>query len=152
MSEFEKQYLNIMADIIHNGVKTKNRTGEDSYTTWGQTLKFDLADGFPIITTRKVPLRIAFEETWFFLRGETDTKKLEEKNINIWKGNTTREFLDKRGLDYLPEGHMGKGYSFQWRNFGGDYDCYDHPTSKYDYKNIDKYGVDQVANLLQGLK
>jgi thymidylate synthase len=53
----------------------------------------------------------------FFLRGETNTKLLEEKNINIWKGNTTREFLDNRGLNYLPEGDMGRGYGFTWRKW-----------------------------------
>lgn len=145
MSDFEKQYINIMSDIINNGVRVKNRTGVDSYTTWGQTLKIDLSKGFPLITTRKVPLRIAFEETWFFLRGETDTKKLEEKKINIWKGNTSREFLDGRGLTHLPEGHLGKTYGFQMRNFGGDYSV----DSIYD---LDWKGVDQVSNLLKGLK
>lgn len=160
MNNFERQYLNIMKDILENGTRVPNRTGIDTLTTWGQMMKIDLSEGFPIATTRKTTLRIAFEETWFFLRGETDTKKLEEKKINIWKGNTTREFLDGRGLDYLPEGHMGKGYSFAWRNFGGDYETTtEYPTDftspviqHRDYSKLDMLGVDQVTNLLEGLK
>ncbi|QDJ96537.1 thymidylate synthase [Xanthomonas phage Xoo-sp13] len=161
MSNFEQQYLDVMRNILSNGVNVPTRTGIDALTTWGQTIRADLSEGFPIVTTRKTSLKIAFEETWFFLRGETDTKKLEEKKINIWKGNTTREFLDNVGLDYLPEGHMGKGYSFQWRNFGGDY----KDTTKYhsdyrgtypvidtDYSENDDTGVDQLVNLLNGLK
>ena len=85
---------------------------------FGESMKFDLSDGFPIITTRKIPLRIAFEETMFFLRGETDTKKLEEKKINIWKGNTSREFLDNIGHEAWAEGEIGPGsYGALWRGF-----------------------------------
>ena len=62
---------------------------------------------------------------------------LEEKNVNIWKGNTSREFLDSRGLTHLPEGDMGKGYGFQWRSFGQD---------------GWHQGVDQISNLLMELK
>lgn len=146
MNNFENQYLAIMKDILENGIDKPDRTGIGSRSTWGQTIRVNLSEGFPMITTRKVNLRIAFEETWFFLRGETDTKKLEEKKINIWKGNTTREFLDNRSLNYLPEGHMGKGYGFQWRNFGGDY------ANKADYSIGYLNGVDQIKNLLDGLK
>ena len=59
------------------------------------------------------------EEILFFIRGETNSKLLETKGVNIWKGNTSREFLDKRGLKSLPEGSIGKGYGYQWRNFDG---------------------------------
>lgn len=151
---FELQYLGIMGDILKNGQREANRTGIDTLATWGQTIKADLSKGFPIITTRKTSLRIAFEETWFFLRGETDTKKLEDKKIGIWTGNTSREFLDNVGLYYLPEGHMGKGYSFQWRNFGGDYVNDVNPQTFVSTPNYTKSegGVDQIANLLEGMK
>ena len=160
-NNYELQYLSIMRDIVRNGVDKPDRTGVGSRTTWHQTMRINLAEGFPILTTRKLAFRIAFEETWFFLRGETDTKKLEEKKINIWKGNTSREYLDKVGLDYLPEGHMGKGYSFQWRNFGGDY--LDDETFSSDFRGtygnndqtflkLDNTGVDQIKMLFAGLK
>lgn len=129
-------YLQLISDILSNGIDRPDRTGIGSRSLWGGCLRFDLSSGFPIITTRKVAFRIAFEETMFFLRGDTDTKSLEQKSINIWKNNTTRQFLDNRGLYDLPEGNMGKGYGFQWRNFGG--------TS---YAN----GVDQLLELVNGL-
>jgi len=119
MNNFDYQYLSVMRRILDTGVDRPDRTGIGSRAIWGAMVDVDLADGFPIVTTRKTAFRIAFEETWFFLRGETDTKKLEEKKINIWKGNTTREFLDKMGLTNLPEGSVGASYSHQWRNFGG---------------------------------
>lgn len=163
MNNYENQYLSIMKDILENGIDRPDRTGIGSRATWHQSMRINLNEGFPILTTRQIALRIAFEETWFFLRGETDTKKLEEKKINIWKGNTSREFLDKVGLEYLPEGHMGKGYSFQWRNFGGQYqyictekhtrDGYRYDDIDIDYKNyLPDSGVDQIKNLFEGLK
>lgn len=132
--------LDLMADINKNGVDKDDRTGIGSRAVFGRLLRWHLPDGFPIITTRKVALRIAFEETMFFLRGHSQTKLLEEKKINIWKGNTSREFLDNRGLHHLPEGDMGRGYAVQWR----------------DWRSIDRLGAthhtDQVVNLLSGIK
>lgn len=163
MSTFETQYLGVMKNILDTGIMVPNRTGKDALTTWGQSMTIPLDEGFPIVTTRKTTLRIAAEEQWSFLRGETDTKKLEAKNINIWKGNTTREFLDSRGLTYLPEGHLGKGYGFQWRNFGGDYVKNTETWSdeaggsrtffkNYDYTKNDGEGVDQLVNLIEGMQ
>ena len=133
--------MELMKDVMTNGVDKNDRTGIGSRAVFGRMLRWDLAQGFPIITTRKVPLRIAFEETMFFLRGQSDTKILEEKNINIWKGNTSREFLDNRGLTYLEEGNMGRGYGVQWRDWRGiDSDEYTHVY------------VDQIRDLLKGIQ
>lgn len=158
MNNFDEQYKIILNNIICEGIDRTDRTSVGkSRTTFHKSMNIDLSEGFPISTLRKLSLRIAFEETWFFLRGETDTKKLEEKNINIWKGNTSRTFLDNSNLNYLPEGHMGKGYGFQWRNFGGDY--YDNSSLKNeedqlkkDFSNHDYSGIDQICNLLKDLK
>lgn len=133
-----ENYLSLMKKIMDEGTDKGDRTGVGTRSIFGAMLAWDLEHGFPIITTRKVALRIAFEETWMFLRGVTDTITLEEKNINIWKGNTSREFLDSRGLVDLPVGSLGTGYSHQWRNFGGI-------LGKND-------GVDQIDKLLNGLK
>lgn len=140
----EDQYLEILTELVNHGVPVNDRTGVGTRASWAKMIQHDMSEGFPIITTRKIAFRIAFEETMFFLRGDTDTRKLEEKKIKIWQGNTTREFLDDRGLTHLPEGSMGKGYSFQWRNFNGkDPKLGDwHPEP----------GVDQIKNLLEGLK
>jgi thymidylate synthase len=127
--------IDLLKDIKENGIDKPDRTGIGSRAVFGRMLRWDLAKGFPLQTVRRVPLRIAFEETMFFLRGLTQTKLLEYKNINIWKGNTSREFLDNRGLTHLPEGDMGKGYGYQWRHW--EKECGE---------------VDQVADLLTGLK
>lgn len=138
-----KQFKELLQDVMTNGIDKPDRTDVgSSRAVFGRQLRFDLADGFPITTLRKVPLRIAFEETMFFLRGHTDTKLLEEKKINIWKGNTSREFLDGRGLHHLPEGDMGKGYGFQWRHWESVNP--DHPDETME--------TDQIKNLLDGIK
>jgi thymidylate synthase len=61
------------------------------------------------------------EELLWFLRGSTDARELAEKNVHIWDGNSTREYLDSRGLSHYAEGELGPVYGFQWRNFGGEY-------------------------------
>lgn len=161
MNNFDTKYLSITRDILENGIDRSDRTGIGSKAIWVATLRHNMSEGFPIITHRRVGLRLAFEELMMMLRGQTDTNILKNKNIHIWNGNTTREFLDKRGLNYLPEGNMGKAYGFQIRNFGGDYaikpwaDEYslrDDPKNKYDYSKYDGNGTDQLKALLDGLK
>lgn len=112
-----KNYLALLSDIVKNGEDREDRTGIGSRSVFGRQLRWDLSRWFPILTTRKIALRIAFEETMFFLRGETDTTILEDKKINIWKGNTSREFLDNRRLSHLPVGDMGRGYGYVWRKW-----------------------------------
>ena len=132
-----QNYLDLLKDIMDNGQDRPDRTGIGSRFVNGRLLRWDLQDGFPALTSRRVSLRIAFEETMFFLRGLSDTKLLEEKNINIWRGNTSREFLDSRGLTELPEGNMGRGYGVQWREWRS------HGTDK---------SVDQINLMLQGIR
>lgn len=109
-----QNYIDLLKDINENGLDKEDRTGIGTKSVFGRSMRWNLQNGFPIITTRKVAFRIAFEETMFFLRGESDTTKLEEKKIKIWSGNTSREFLDNRGLTDLPVGNMGRGYGVQW--------------------------------------
>lgn len=114
-----REYTKLIRDIMKYGTDRPDRTGIGSRYIFGQQFAIDMEYGFPATTVRPVPLRWAFEETMFFLRGERQTKKLEDKGITIWKGNTTREFLDKRGMGEFEEGDMGYGYGWQWRNFNG---------------------------------
>lgn len=135
-----KNFQGLLQHIMDHGVERPDRTdvGLSKFVP-GACLSWNLAEGFPALTSRRVPIRIAFEETMFFLRGQTDTKILEEKKISIWKGNTSREFLDSKGLHDLPEGSLGTGYSHQWRNFGG---LVGEPET----------GIDQVSNMLAEMK
>jgi len=120
-SSGEKQYLSLLKDVYENGWEKKGRNGLTK-SMFGKTLEFDLRKGFPLLTTKKMFFRGIVEELLFFIRGDTDTKKLEEKKINIWKGNTSREFLDSLGMGSRREGVMGQMYGYQWRNFNAPYD------------------------------
>lgn len=147
----EKNYLDLLKSILDNGSKKDDRTGVGTIGLFGTNLRFSLENNkVPMLTTKKMFLKGVIEELLFFLRGETDTKKLEAKGVSIWKGNTSREFLDKRGLKYLPEGNMGKGYGAQWRNWGGRVEVIqegrDHGHT-YDVR-----GIDQLAQVINTLK
>jgi thymidylate synthase len=134
----EASYLKIMRQILDEGIGVENdRTGVGTRGIFGAQMVFDMDDGFPLLTTRRIAFRIAFEEMMWFLRGQTDSKILEQKKINIWKGNTTREFLDAKGLVHLPEGDAGKNYSWQLRNFNG---------------SGPGLGYDQLAAIVSGIK
>jgi len=138
----ERGYMELLWDIIHFGSDTPDRTGVGRRKLFAVTQRYDLRDGFPYPTARNTPMRIAFEEFWAFLNGRCDIHTyLNEKSISIWEGNTTRSFLDNRGLGHLPVGHGGKAYGFQYRNFNGEYDENFMPTG----------GIDQIKNVYEGL-
>jgi len=140
--EGERGYMELLWDLLQFGSDTPDRTRVGRRKLFGVTQRFDLRKSFPHATVRSTPLRIAFEEFWAFLNGRVDIHTyLSEKGIGIWEGNTTREFLDNRGLGHLPEGHMGKAYGFQYRNFNGEYDDKLMPIG----------GVDQIANIYHEL-
>ena len=133
-------YVKLIRDIMYFGTEREDRTGVGSKFLWGSQIRFDMAGPFPLTSVRPVPVRWVFEELMMFLRGDTDTRVLEEKGITIWKGNTSRAFLDKKGLTHLPEGNMGKGYGYQWRKFNAGVGSGFNP------------GVDQLANVIDGLQ
>lgn len=114
-------YVDLLLQILKEGEQKPDRTNVGTLSLFNANLSFDLEKGFPLLTRRKIFHRGCFEETLFFLQGKTNTKELENKKVNIWKGNTSREFLDSRGLTMLEEGDMGAGYGWLWRNFGADY-------------------------------
>lgn len=142
----EKQYLEIIQRIMEFGEQRNDRTGTGvrSLFSPGQ-MRFSLQDNsFPLLTTKKVFLRPVFEELLWFIRGSTDSKILSEKNVRIWDGNGSREFLDSVGLKSRRVGDLGPVYGFQWRHFGAKY--IDADT---DYSN---QGVDQLKNAISIIK
>lgn len=139
----ERQYLNLLEDVLNNGVEKIGRNGT-TISKFGNTMKFDLRQGFPLLTTKKMFTRGIIEELLFFIRGETDTKLLEEKKINIWKGNTDKKFLDSIGKSSRKEGLMGPMYGYIWRNAGA---VYDETTGKPLKKGIDQ--LEEVINLIK---
>ena len=132
----EFQYLNLIKDLLKNGERRVGRNAE-TISDFSKHLKFDLREGFPLLTTKKMFLKGIVEELLFFIRGDTNSKILEEKGINIWKGNTNREFLDSNGFKDRIEGEMGPMYGFQWRFFNSEYSL---------------GGVDQIKNIINEIK
>jgi len=118
----EEQYLNLIKNILSNGIARDDRTGVGTISTFGNFFKMDVSKSFPLLTTKRVFWKGVVEELLFFIRGETNSKLLEKKGVNIWKGNTSRDFLDKNNLNHLNEGELGPLYGYQWRNFGHKFD------------------------------
>ena len=134
----ENAYLTILSDLATSGHKRKTRNAI-TYSEFGKTLEFDLSKSFPLLTTKKMAIKSIFEELKFFLLGQTDNKILKDKNVHIWDGNTTKEFIEKCKLPY-EEDDMGPMYGYQWRYFNAQYkDC------KSDYTN---QGIDQLKEVV----
>lgn len=140
----EQQYLDCLQNIITTGIETNDRTNVGTYSLFSQKFTYDLEDTFPALTTRRCFFRGIFEELMFYISGKTDNTILTDKNIHVWDGNTTREFLDKRGLTHYPEGDLGETYGFNYRHYGAKYiDC------KQDYTG---QGFDQLAYVIDLIK
>lgn len=140
----EQKYLEIIKNCIDKGSMQKDRTNTGTLALFGQSMRFSLANStLPLLTTKSVPFRVVLEELLFFIRGDTNNKILKDKNIHIWDGNSTKEFLEKNGID-REEGDLGPIYGFQWRHYGADYKtCHD---------NYNGQGIDQLNNVIENLR
>jgi len=140
----EYLYLNAIREIIDKGTDMGDRTGVGTRSMFGKMLRFNLRNGFPLLTTKRVFWRGVVEELLWFVGGDTNGKHLSEKGVKIWEGNGSREFLDGRGLTHREEGDLGPVYGFQWRHFGAEYvDMHTDYTGK---------GVDQLAECIRKIK
>ena len=145
----EMQYLNLINKILEKGILEKGRNG-NTLSIFGESMRFSLENGrIPILTSKKTAWKTCLKELLWFIRGETDNKLLQQQGVHIWDGNTSREFLDSRGLRLYPEGAAGTIYGYQWRNFGASYNCFtgkslgaEHPFD----------GVDQLQQIIDQLK
>ena len=140
----EMQYINMLQEILYKGIERNDRTNVGTLSVFGKSFNYDLSDTFPILTSKRVFFRAVFEELMLYLRGETNNNLLNDKKIHIWDGNTSREFLDKRGLINYQKGDMGETYGFNFRHYGGDYQGFD--------KNYDNQGFDQLAYIIDLIK
>lgn len=139
----EGKYLWLMRRCLLEGVFKNDRTEVGRLSVFGANLTFDL-DRFPLLTTKKVYWKSVCEELLWFLRGETHSKGLEAQGVNIWKGNSSREALDRLGFADREEGDNGPIYGFQWRHFGAEY-----ARADTDYTGK---GVDQIEYVVSTLK
>lgn len=120
----EKSFLDTMANIMEYGNIRNSRTGVDIKSVFApRELRFSLLNNsFPLLTTRKLPLRHIFEELKWFLNGDTNVKNLKDKGVYIWNGNSSREFLDANNRSHIPTDSIGKSYGYQFRKSGDTYD------------------------------
>jgi len=119
-----RQYLDLMQHVLDNGVKKEDRTGTGTISVFGYQMRFDLSEGFPVITTKKLHLRSIIHELLWFLKGDTNIKYLKENNVSIWD-----EWADE-------DGELGPVYGHQWRSW---------PTA-------DGRFVDQISNVISQIK
>ena len=144
-----RSYLSIVREILVAGDYKENRTGIPTYSTAGATFEHDMSLGFPLLTTKSVPLRLIASELEFFIKGLTDKKWLQDRNNHIWDEwcwqlkvpyghdkETQQKMFEERDL--------GPIYGYQWRNFGAEYDGFD--------KDYSEKGIDQLENLIGSLK
>lgn len=176
MSYADEQYHTLLQELVELAANTsavENRTDTNTFSLFGRQMRFNLAEGFPLLTTKKVHFKSVVSELLWFLRGDTNIKYLLERDNHIWTDwrfkafkehceatgqvppETMKEF-EKNFMDgYIdPEwGDIGKGYGHQWRNFGADYietDHYDGETKDFLGQAIP--GFDQISWVINEIK
>jgi thymidylate synthase len=119
-----KQYLDLLQHVLDHGVEKKDRTGTGTLSVFGYQMRFDLAEGFPVMTTKKLHLRSIIHELLWFLKGETNIKYLHDNKVTIWD-----EWADENG-------ELGPVYGYQWRSW---------PTR-------DGRHIDQVSQVIDSIR
>lgn len=130
-----KQYHDLLKSILEHGTEHRDRTGVGTISHFGYQTRFDLRDGFPIVTTKKIPFRWVAEELFWFLSGDTNEANLRAKGVDIWA-----EWADEEHTQRFERtaGDLGPVYGYLWRSFGGNY-----PQLN---------GVDQIARLISEIE
>ena len=119
-----QQYTDLLKHVLENGTKKEDRTGTGTTSVFGYQMRFDLADGFPVITTKKLHLKSIIHELLWFLKGSTNVKYLQENGVRIWN-----EWADD-------DGELGPIYGYQWRSWP-------------DYKGGN---IDQITQVIESIK
>ena len=134
-----KQYLDLLKDVLENGVEKGDRTGTGTLSVFGRQMRFNLQDGFPLVTTKKVHLRSIIHELLWFLKGDTNNNSLLEHNVHIWD-----EWVGENG-------DLGPIYGKQWRSWTGKVISADVHVDA-GVVNVERQNHDQIAELIEGLK
>jgi thymidylate synthase len=171
MNRLDKQYIDLLQDILDNGVTKQDRTGTGTISVFGRQIRHDMKDGFPLLTTKKMPWKVIVTELLWFLRGETNIKYLVDNNCHIWDGDVYKRYSNStETLEYdgvgstsikLPTltqeeftnkiktddefskkwGELGPIYGAQWRKWNREYKL---GSGEPEY--------DQIQNLINDLK
>jgi len=120
----ERQYLDLLAEVLQNGARKTDRTGTGTLSVFGRQLRFNLADSFPLLTTKKLHTKSILIELLWFLRGDTNIKWLQERGVSIWD-----EWADENG-------NLGPVYGYQWRH----------------WRTPDGREIDQIEQLIASIK
>ena len=165
MNKLDQQYINLLEDILDNGVEKQDRTGTGTLSVFGRQIRHKMSEGYPLLTTKKMAFRTMVVELLWFLRGDTNIKYLVDNGCNIWNGDaykrysavsslsgkieslTQEEFIDKIKTDdeFAEEwGNLGPIYGKQWRSWEWN--------TWPGYQPANTKRIDQIANLIQDLK
>jgi len=120
----ERAYLDLLGDVLQNGARKTDRTGTGSLSVFGRQLRFDIADRFPLLTTKKLHTKSILTELLWFLRGDTNVKWLQERGVTIWD-----EWADETG-------NLGPVYGYQWRH----------------WRTPDGREIDQIQQVIESIK
>jgi thymidylate synthase len=129
-----RQYLDLLDKIMKEGVDRPDRTGVGSRAIFGQSMRFNMKDGFPAVTTKKLAFETMKAELLWFLSGSSDNNELQKLGCHIWDGNASADYWKPKAKF---EGDLGRVYGVQWRNW------------KSPYTDVP---VDQISNVISQLK
>jgi thymidylate synthase len=182
MNNLDKKYTDLLQDILDNGTRKMDRTGTGTISVFGRQIRHKMSDGFPLLTTKKMPFKTIVTELLWFLRGDTNIKFLVDNNCHIWDGDAYKNYEKSiiqshkenglEGFEYLNKesfierigtddefakkwGELGPIYGKQWRDWKGFHEG-QHDILKvvYGTEGREHYlvGIDQIANLINDLK
>ena len=158
MNKLDKDYQDLLKDIMTNGVEKDDRTGTGTISVFGRQIRHDMSEGFPLLTTKKMAVKTMMTELKWFLKGDTNIKYLVENGCNIWNGDAYKRYKEDKGTlamgpksfiqkiktqDRFAEmwGELGPIYGAQWRNWG---------QGVLENKHLEP--IDQITNLINDLK
>lgn len=133
-------YLNLLQHVLKTGQKKSDRTGIGTYSVFGYQMRFDLSQGFPLLTTKKIHLKSIIYELLWFIKGDTHVQYLQDNGVTIWDEWATAEQTARFGRT---EGDLGPVYGHQWRNFG---------ATRNAQGGYQQDGFDQISWLINEIK